>query len=107
VAPHLIPTSPELNFPILRHPDIQPNSIFIDKDCRVTGLVDWQHATRLPTFLAAGIPNAFQNYTDPESRSFKPPHLPANLDSLDDLERTQAQEQFWRRQMHFFYLGFT
>ncbi|KAF1348371.1 kinase-like protein [Lizonia empirigonia] len=107
VAPHLIPTSPELNFPVLRHPDIQPNNIFISKDYRVTSLIDWQHATALPTFLAAGIPNSFQNYGDAESRSFTPPRLPVDLDSLGEFERAQAREEFRRRQVHFFYLGFT
>ena len=107
VAPHLVPKSPELNFPTLRHPDIQPNNIFIDKDYRVTGLVDWQHATALPAFLAAGLPSSFQNYSDPESVSFAPPRLPIDLDSLDEAQRAQADEQFRRRQVHFFYLGFT
>jgi hypothetical protein len=107
VAPHFIPTSPELNFPVLRHPDIQPNNIFISEDYRVTSLIDWQHATALPTFLAAGIPNSFQNYGDAESRSFTPPRLPIDLDSLDELDRVQAREEFRRRHVHFFYLGFT
>jgi hypothetical protein len=107
VAPHLIPTSPELNFPVLRHPDIQPNNMFISEDYRVTSLIDWQHATALPTFLAAGIPNSFQNYGDAESRSFTPPRPPINLDSLGELECAQVQEEFRRRHVHFSYLGFT
>ncbi|OSS53226.1 hypothetical protein B5807_01856 [Epicoccum nigrum] len=44
---------------------------------------------------------------DPESVSFTPPHLPVDLDSLDEAQRAQAHEQFRRRQVHFFYLGFT
>jgi hypothetical protein len=107
LARHLIPTSPELTRPVLRHPDIQPNNIFISDDCRVTSLIDWQHAVTLPTFLAAGIPNSFQNYGDAESRSFTPPRLPMDLNSLDEFERSQACEQFRRRHVHFFYLGFT
>ncbi|KAH9873194.1 hypothetical protein J1614_005592 [Plenodomus biglobosus] len=107
VAPHLVPTSSELMSPVLRHPDMQPNNIFISEDYKITSLIDWQHAIVLPTFLAAGIPNSFQNYSDPESRFFTPPHLSAHLDSLDDFERAQAQEQFRRRHVHFFYLGFT
>ena len=107
VASHLIPTSPELKIPVLRHPDIQPNNIFISGDHRVTGLIDWQHAIALPTFLAAGIPNWFQNYGDAESRSFTPPRLPTDIDSLDESERAEALEQFRRRHVHFYYLGFT
>jgi hypothetical protein len=107
VAPHLIPTSPELNFPVLRHPDIQPNNIFISESCRITSLIDWQHAIALPTFLAAGIPNSFQNYGDAESRSFTPPRLPTDIDSLDEFDRARVREQFRRRHVHFYYLGFT
>ncbi|KAL4921972.1 hypothetical protein BDW62DRAFT_218539 [Aspergillus aurantiobrunneus] len=56
----------------------------------IAGLIDWQHASVLPLFLAAGIPKFFQNYDDPESLAF--------LDALDD---------FRRRHTHFFYLAFT
>jgi hypothetical protein len=107
LAPHLIPSSPELTRPVLRHPDIQPNNIFISEDYRVTSLIDWQHATALPIFLAAGIPTSFQNYGDAESRFFTPPRLPIDLESLNEFERAQAWEEFRRRHVHFFYLGFT
>jgi hypothetical protein len=107
VAQHLVPTSPELNHPVLRHPDVQPNNIFICENFKVTSLIDWQHAIVLPAFLAAGMPNSFQNYGDAESRSYTPPHLPAHLDSLSESERIQAEEEFRRRHVHFFYLGFT
>ncbi|KAH8732087.1 kinase-like domain-containing protein [Phaeosphaeriaceae sp. PMI808] len=107
IAPHLVPTSPELSLPILRHPDVQPNNIFVSKDYKVTGLIDWQHATVLPSFLAAGIPNSFQNYSNAESIPFTPPHHPADLDSLSESERARAEEKYRRRHIHFFYLGFT
>lgn len=107
LVPHLIPTSSELNVPILRHPDLHPNNIFVSEDLRVTGLIDWQHAVVLPTFLAAGIPNSFQNYNDAESRSFIPPKLPDNIESMDEDEHARAREGFCRRHVHFFYLGFT
>ncbi|KAF2437966.1 kinase-like protein [Karstenula rhodostoma CBS 690.94] len=107
LAPHLVPTSSKLNLPVLRHPDLQPNNIFIDDDLSITGLIDWQHAVVLPTFLAAGIPNVFQNYDDEESMSFTPPQLPADLESMDEDDRATAQEQFRRRHVHFYYMGFT
>ncbi|KAF1997562.1 hypothetical protein P154DRAFT_547352 [Amniculicola lignicola CBS 123094] len=107
LAPHLVPTSSKLNLPVLRHPDLQPNNIFISEDLSITGLIDWQHSLVLPTFLAAGIPNLFQNYDDKESMSFVPPQLPDDFESMDEDERAEAQEQFRRRHVHFFYLGFT
>ncbi|KAH3973014.1 hypothetical protein HBH52_147360 [Parastagonospora nodorum] len=107
VAPYLIPEGGELEVPMLRHPDVQPNNIFVSEDFRVTSIIDWQHAIVLPNFLAAGIPTSFQNYGDPESRYFTPPQPPAHLDSLDEVERTQVIEAYRRRHVHFFYLGFT
>ena len=107
LAPHLVPRSSKLNLPVLRHPDLQPNNIFISEDLRITGLLDWQHSIILPTFLAAGIPDMFQNYDDEESMSFTPPRLPDNLESLDEDEQAKAHEKFRRRHLHFYYLGFT
>ncbi|KAF2258095.1 hypothetical protein CC78DRAFT_587545 [Lojkania enalia] len=107
LAPHLVPTCSKLNLPVLRHPDLQPNNIFISEDFSITGLIDWQHSLALPTFLAAGMPNLFQNYDDEKSMSFVLPQLPDNFESMDEDERARAQEQFRRRHVHFFYLGFT
>ncbi|KAI8941205.1 hypothetical protein NX059_002443 [Plenodomus lindquistii] len=107
VAPYLVPTDPELKAPVLRHPDVQPNNIFVSEDYKVTELIDWQHAMILPKILAAGIPNSFQNYNDPESKYFAPPQLPAGFESLGESERSEANEHFRRRHIHFYYLGFT
>lgn len=107
LAPHLVPTCAKLNVPVLRHPDLRPNNIFVSEDLSITGLIGWQHAIVLPTFLAAGMPNSFQNYDDEESMSFVQPQLPDDIDSMDEDDHASAQEQFHRRHVHFFYLGFT
>ncbi|KAJ4349361.1 uncharacterized protein N0V89_007975 [Didymosphaeria variabile] len=107
LAPHLVPTCSKLNLPVLRHPDLQPNNIFVSENFTITGLIDWQHSVVLPTFLAAGMPNLFQNYDDGESISFVPPRLPDDFESMDEGERATEQERFRRRHIHFFYLGFT
>jgi hypothetical protein len=101
---HLVPTTLELSLPVLRHPDLQPNNIFVGDDYKVTTLIDWQHAVVLPTFLAAGIPNFLQNYNDPESRYFVPPHLSSDIEELEPGKRAEVQEAFRRRHIHFFYL---
>jgi len=107
LAPHLVPTCSKLNLPVLRHPDLQPNNIFISEDFSITGLIDWQHSLVLPTFLAAGMPNLFQNYDDDESMLFVPPQFPDDFESMDEDERVRAQKKFRRWHVHFFYLGFT
>ncbi|KAF2750959.1 kinase-like protein [Sporormia fimetaria CBS 119925] len=71
LAPYLVPECAKLSLPILRHPDLQPNNIFVSEDITITGLIDWQHSVVLPTFLAAGMPNKFQNYNDEFRRRHK------------------------------------
>ena len=53
IAPALLPSNEFLQ-PVLRHPDLQPNNIFVSDDLDIVGLIDWQHAAVLPLFLAAG-----------------------------------------------------
>jgi hypothetical protein len=53
------------------------------------------------------MPNSFQNYGDEESMSFVPPQLPDDFETMDEDDRAAAQEQYRRRHVHFFYLGFT
>lgn len=107
IAPHLVPKHEGLLRPILRHPDLQPNNIFVSDDLDILGIIDWQHASVLPLFLAAGIPNDIQNYRDDESVRFIPPKLPENLDEMDEDDRQAELDQFRRRHLHFFYLGLT
>jgi hypothetical protein len=41
IAPHIIPhDSPTLQRPTMRHPDLQPNNIFVLKDLEITGVID-------------------------------------------------------------------
>ncbi|EEH04098.1 phosphotransferase enzyme family protein [Histoplasma capsulatum G186AR] len=107
IAPYLVPKDKSLHRPILRHPDLQPNNIFVSKDLDIIGLIDWQYCSALPIFLAAGIPQYIQNYDDEESLHFIPPKLPKTLDEMSAHERSTALEQFRRRHLHFYYLGFT
>ena len=79
VAPFVIPRDTWLHKAVLRHPDLQPNNIFISESFEITGCIDWQHATALPLFLHAGIPHYFQNYGDPDSESLNPPKAPIDV----------------------------
>ncbi|KAI1908827.1 hypothetical protein LOZ61_005346 [Ophidiomyces ophidiicola] len=107
IVPYLIPKDKGLQRPILRHPDLQPNNIFVNQDLDIVGLIDWQYCSALPLFLAAGIPDYIQNYNDEESLRFTPPKLSDSLDEMSPHGRSAALEQFRRRHLHFYYLGFT
>jgi hypothetical protein len=44
-APYLALTAAEYQYllrPTLRHPDINPRSIFVNKDLQISSLIDWQ-----------------------------------------------------------------
>ncbi|KAI1942030.1 hypothetical protein LOZ66_001511 [Ophidiomyces ophidiicola] len=107
IVPYLIPKDKGLQRPILRHPDLQPNNIFVNQDLDLVGLIDWQYCSALPLFLAAGIPDYIQNYNDEESLRFTPPKLPDSMDEMSPHGRSAALERFRRRHLHFYYLGFT
>jgi hypothetical protein len=91
----------------LRHPDLSPSNIFVSDAGDITGIIDWQHAVVLPIFLQAKMPKHFQNYGDEDSENFKPPRLPPNFENLDTNEKDREMELYRRRQVHFFYIGFT
>lgn len=97
-----------LNRPVLRHPDFQPNNNNNNNN-EIVGMIDWQHCSILPLGLAAGIPQHFQNYGDPESESLKEPQLdlPSNYDSLSHSEQVAVRETMRKRTIHFLYAALT
>lgn len=107
VAPHLVPKEPWLCKPTLRHPDLNPNNIFVSDEYEIAGIIDWQHSKALPLFLHAGIPGHIQNYGDPDSEDLMKPQFPAELDKMDDDDREQELEQYRRRHVHFYYTSAT
>jgi CheY-like chemotaxis protein len=78
-------------------------NIFVADDFTITGIIDWQHCSVLPLVLQAGIPEYFQNFADDESLRLKKPSLPKSFNSMSDVDRAQALEQYRRRQLHYYY----
>ncbi|OOQ90203.1 phosphotransferase [Penicillium brasilianum] len=108
VAPHLVPHNcPALHRPIIRHPDLQPNNIFVSDNLEITGLIDWQHSTIRPLFLQCGIPESLKNYGDEISKSLQIPTLPSNFDEMEELEQFEQVELLRRRQLHYYYVKMT
>ncbi|CZT50286.1 uncharacterized protein RSE6_11239 [Rhynchosporium secalis] len=107
VAPHLVPKEDQLNLPTIRHPDLSPSNILISDCGDITGLIDWQHATILPIFLLAKIPKHFQNYGDDDSENFRRPQLAEDFANMTSSEKELEMDRYRRRQVHYFYLGYT
>ena len=110
IVPSILPTASSEQYllrPTLRHPDLQPNNIFVAEDFMITGLIDWQHCSILPLLLVAGLPDYWQNYGDEDSEYLRTPKLPDNLDEMSEVEQERTLEQLRRRQLHFYYFAGT
>lgn len=107
VVPHLTPPEGSLNEPTIRHVDLSPNNIFVSDSGDITGIIDWQYTTVLPLFLQAKIPKHFQNHGDDDSDNFRPPKLADDYNILTPERQEIEMESYRRRQVHYFYLGFT
>lgn len=91
--------------PTLRHPDLNPRNIFVDRDLQISSLIDWQHCSAVPLFLQAGVPDSFANFGDEDSVRLKKPQLPENLSSLSEADRSETIERYRKRHLHFYYFG--
>lgn len=89
--------------PVIRHPDLQPNNIFVSPSLDIMNVIDWQHSVILPLFLQCGIPKNLQNYGDPISDSLAVPRLPVNFNLLDEREQFQETVILRKRQLHYHY----
>ena len=104
MAPYLIPRDDTLTWPTIRHPDLQPNNIFVSKNFEIMSLIDWQHSSVLPLFLHCGIPHSLQNFSDPISQSLEAPRLPDNIESMSEDEQAEQAELLRKRQLHYYYV---
>ncbi|KAJ5179330.1 kinase-like protein [Penicillium capsulatum] len=106
-APYLLPEDPASRQPTLRHPDLNPNNIFIAPETgEISCLINWQHTTVEPRVLVAGYPRAFEN-PDPEvTPDLKEPSLPADYQTLSAEARAEADELFRRRLLFHYYRVF-
>jgi hypothetical protein len=111
ITSSLVPKDPSLTRFCIRHPDLQQNNIIgsrsPDSDCKVVGLIDWQHASILPMFLPTGVPQRLQNHDDGVSQYMTRPSLPENLDELNGAERASKQYLYRRRLVQYHYVTST
>ncbi|KAI0772853.1 kinase-like domain-containing protein [Trametes elegans] len=111
ITPSLVPGDPALSQFYIRHPDFQPNNIFVSwspgSDCKIISVFDWQHTSILPMFLLAGIPQRLQNHADGASQSMTPPSRPENLDEMSEARRASEEYRYRCRLVHYLYVTST
>lgn len=93
--------------PTIRHPDLNPNNVFVSRSFDILSLIDWQHCAALPLFLQCGIPEYLQNYGDGVSESLVKPGLPKNMAVLDQRQQEAENEIFQKRLSHYCYMAAT
>ncbi|KAL1664444.1 kinase-like domain-containing protein [Schizophyllum commune] len=107
ITPSLVPKDPALSRFCIRHPDLHPNNVFVAHSpagYKVVSLFDWQHASILPMFLLAGVPQRLQNYEDGVSLSTM--SAPSRPDNADEMSSGQ-EYNFRRRLVHYHYVANT
>ncbi|KAL1854990.1 hypothetical protein Plec18170_004402 [Paecilomyces lecythidis] len=105
LAPYLLPRARDspLNRPTLRHPDLNPNNIFVSPDGAISCIIDWQHTTVEPRLLVAGYPRAFENPDTEQSSRLEEPSLPTDYETLPPDEKLEAEELYRRRLLFYYY----
>ncbi|WEW56252.1 hypothetical protein PRK78_001691 [Emydomyces testavorans] len=109
LVPYLLPkvNSDPLNQPTLRHPDLNPNNIFVyPENGAISCIIDWQHATIEPRLLVAGYPRAFENSATDEPLGLEEPKLPHEYDSLSVEDKAEADELYRRQTLFYYYRVF-
>ncbi|KAG6846256.1 hypothetical protein H0H93_015014, partial [Arthromyces matolae] len=105
----LVPKNQSLQAFCIRHPDLHPSNVIVSTSpdsgkLEIASLLDWQHASILPRFLLAGIPDRLQNYDDPVSQNLIPPTFPPHADKMEKSELLEAIELYHARLVHFHYV---
>lgn len=93
VYKYILPRIEPTHHPVLWHPDLHTNNIFVDPEdpAKITGIIDWQCAHLAPMFLQVRHP-ALLDFDGPLPESFKLPKLPHNCDQLTPQEQQDAQK---------------
>ncbi|RHZ51896.1 hypothetical protein CDV55_102552 [Aspergillus turcosus] len=104
VARHLLPKITETHRPVLWHPDLHGDNIFVDPDnpTKITGIIDWQAAHIAPLFLQVRRPGLL-DFDGPIPERMKPPKLPENFDQLSPDEKAGAKKLHAAQAMHVLY----
>ncbi|KAI5286430.1 Phosphotransferase enzyme [Ascosphaera aggregata] len=101
ITPYILPSSlkcPDCR-PMLRHPRLEPDHIFLNEEGRISSLTGWQYSSILPSLLVCGNPDIF---CYPDSMSFEEPTLPSNYSRLPPRRQEEAY-LLWRDQMLYYY----
>ncbi|KAE8355458.1 phosphotransferase enzyme family protein [Aspergillus coremiiformis] len=103
VLPHILPPDETLS-PVLLHPDLHSNNIFVDASdpTQISHIIDWQAVHTAPLFLQAKFPSIF-NCDDIYPWGAVQPKLPEDFDTFSPAEKKQAEDKLDRLRLKKFY----
>ncbi|KUL89585.1 hypothetical protein ZTR_04373 [Talaromyces verruculosus] len=90
---HILPRIETAHRPVLWHPDLHTNNIFVDREdpTKMTSVIDWECTHLTPMFLQVRRP-ALLDFDGPVPESFKLPKLPENFDKLNPQKQQDARK---------------
>lgn len=93
VAPFLLPKDKELSKPVLWHPDLHGDNIFVnpDRPSEIVSIIDWQAVNLSPLFLQARHP-ALVDFEGPIPEGLESINLPENFDDLSPEKQLDAKK---------------
>lgn len=93
VAPFLLPENKALSKPVLWHPDLHADNIFVDPNqpTEILTIIDWQAVNLSPLFLQARHP-ALIEFDGPFPEGFQSINLPEDYDDLCPEEQLEARK---------------
>ena len=107
VVPYICPSTDKC-IPVLRHPDLHLENIFVNPiDFKITSIIDWQGTVSLPFFAQAGYPRFLSNEGNGVSNLTELDKLPAHFDTLDADAKEELQYSHIRRLSCQLYLHMT
>ncbi|KAI1906033.1 hypothetical protein LOZ39_006439 [Ophidiomyces ophidiicola] len=103
LLPYILPPV-NITQAVLLHHDLHADNIFIDIDdpTKITGIIDWQATYAAPLFLQTRFPSIF-DCEDPYPWGAVQPELPKGFDSMTELDKQAAEQQFSRLRLKKFY----
>lgn len=105
-AHYLLPKNKETHKPVLWHPDLHTDNIFVDPEepTRITGVIDWQAVHAAPIFLQVRRPALLLDFDGPiPPERLKAPRLPENFAELSADEKIEAKKLHTAQAMYVLY----
>ena len=107
MAPYLGPKQEDFASPILRHPDLHQNNIFLHpQSTDILGIIDWQGASILPLFLQSGFP-AFCDHDPRRPQTLEKPKLSDDFEEMSPEEQQKALMDLKHKQVNLYYTAAT